>query len=173
MANIDKADFVGPADVVAARFQDRTEADAVRTKIEAMGYSPEEVSYVANPEKCSATFTDPGSHWARMALGGAAVGGAGAGSLGAVVGAVSLGSAAFLGPVGLVAGAAIGGVVGLLLGAGLPDGTAQTCAQAVEDGSLVMVVQTHAGDTDRVRAALGRHIIGDQRDDYNAATPTP
>jgi hypothetical protein len=168
---IDDADLVGPAEVVAARFHDRAQADEVRANIEALGYGPAEVSYIADPSKGSYPFTEPGSHWANFARGGALVGGVGAGALGTAVGVVTLGSAAILGPIGLIAGVAIGGVVGLMLGAGMPAKTAQACAAAIDAGAVLMVVQTHAGDTDRVRAALGDHIIGDETDDYTAATP--
>jgi hypothetical protein len=173
MSTVDAADLVGPAEVLAARFHDRAEADAVRAKIEALGYGPDEVSYATDPSRCSYTFTEPGSHWARFAVSGAAIGGVGAGALGTAVGAVTLGSVAFLGPFALIAGTVIGGVVGLMTGAGMPAKQAQACERAIADGAVVMFVQTHAGDTDRVVAALGKHIIATESDDFTAATPTP
>jgi hypothetical protein len=110
MSIVDETDLVGPAEVVAARFHDRAEADGVRANVKALGYGPAEVSYITDPSKCSYTFTEPGSHWANFARGGAVLGGVGAGALGTAVGVV-------------------------------------------------------------VRAALGTHIIGDEQDDYTAATP--
>ena len=172
MSTGNDADFVGPAEVLAARFQNRAEADAVRAKIEAMGYDPAEVSYMTDPVRCSSTFTEPGSHWQKMVLGGVTIGGVGSGALGAAVGAAT-GGLAVLGPIGLVAGAVIGGAVSMLISFGVADDTAVACAKAIDDGALVMVVQTHAGDNARVRAALGSHVIGGDTDEFTAGTPTP
>jgi uncharacterized membrane protein len=157
---------VGPAEVLAARFQTRAEADPVREKIQGLGYDPMEVSYIADASKCSFTFDEPGSHWNKMGIRGVVSGAATGGIVATAMTGLGLGSLVFLGPVGAAAAAAIGGVVGLLLGAGLDSDAALACESAVNDGAVVMIVQTHSGDEDRVRAILGEHIIGVEKDEY-------
>jgi len=153
----------GNAEVIGARFQTRQEADAVRATIESWGYDPKEISYILDRAKCSSSFDEPGSHWRRATAQGI-VGGA---AFGGIAGEIAtIGSVALVGPIGLAAGGVIGGVVGLLLGAGLDSDKAVACEAAVADGALVMVVQTHAGDSDRVRALLGTHIIAEEPDTY-------
>lgn len=153
----------GKAEVFAASFKTRDEADVVRKAIEAMGYDPKEISYIVDAASCSSTFDEPGSHWRQMGIGGVVAGGAAGAVAGAVIG---LGSILFLGPVGAAIGAVSGGVIGTLLGAGMDSDQAAACEKAVKNGSLVMVVQAHAGDVERVRAALGDHIIAEEPDDY-------
>jgi hypothetical protein len=151
------------ADVLGARFDTRAEADVVRRSIEALGYDPKEVSYIVDTTLCSSTFDEPGSHWREMGIKGLFGGGA----FGAVAGVVAgLGSIALLGPIGAIAGAATGGVVGLLLGAGLASDQAIACENAIKAGALLMVVQTHAGDSERVRRLLGDHVVADEKDEY-------
>ena len=156
----------GPANVYAARFDTLHDADAVRSKLQAIGYDPLEISYISDPEKCAFTFDAAGSHVtktaAEVAVGVAAVGGV----TGAAFGAVALGSVVFLGPIGVIVGGAIGGVVGVLLGAGHDSDQALACEKAIDAGSLVMSVQAHSGDDDRVRAILGDRVIGTEHDVY-------
>jgi uncharacterized membrane protein len=150
----------GIVDVLAASFKTRDEADPVKKAIEAMGYDPKEVSYVIDAATCSSSFNEPGSHWRQMGLGGVVAGGA----VGAVTTAV-FGSILLLGPIGVGIGALSGGVIGLLLGAGMQSDQATACEKAVKDGSLVMIVQPHPGDADRIRALLGDHIIAEADDE--------
>jgi hypothetical protein len=156
----------GPAEILAARFETRDAADAVRRQVESAGYDPAEISYISDASKCSFTFDSAGNHVTRSGLGGIVSGG----SLGAVftagASAFGLGSLVLLGPIGLAAGAAIGGVVGVLLGFGMASKQATACASAIDNGSLVMAVQTHAGDQQRVRALLGDHLIAVEADTY-------
>jgi hypothetical protein len=156
----------GPAEVLAARFDDRDAAEALGRQLVALGYDPAEISYISDAAKCSFTFDGMGKHVARSSLGGIA----GGATLGAAVSAtasiVGLGSLVLLGPVGLAAGAVIGGVVGVLVGAGMNSSQAVACEGAIGDGSLVMAVQTHAGDQLRIRAILGPHLIAAEEDTY-------
>lgn len=156
----------GPAEVLAARFEARDAADAIRRRLESIGYDPAEISYISDASKCAFTFDAAGNHVTRSGLSGIA----GGGSLGAAVsgGAVAfgLGSFVFLGPIGIAAGAAIGGVAGALLGFGMTSDQAVACERAIGDGSLVMAVQTHAGDQQRVRAMLDDHLIAVEQDTY-------
>jgi hypothetical protein len=161
---------VGEAEVLAARFDTLAEADSVREKIEALGYDPLEVSYITDPTKCSFTFGDPGSDWAKMGIRGVAGGGAVGAALTAAMGALGLGSIVLVGPIGVAAAAAMGGFVGVLLGAGMDSDQAKACEDAINAGALIMVVQTHSGDQERVRAALGKHIVAVEKDEYTAQT---
>jgi hypothetical protein len=156
----------GPAEVLAARFETRDAADVVRRQLESIGYDPAEISYISDASKCSFTFDGAGNHVARTGLGGIVGGGSLGAALSAGASAFGLGSLVFLGPVGLAAGAAIGGVVGVLLGFGMTSEQAAACEGAIDTGSLVMAVQTLAGDQQRVRALLGNHLIAVERDTY-------
>jgi len=156
----------GPAEILAARFETREAADAVRRQLESAGYDPAEISYIGDASKCSFTFDSAGNHAASAGLGGIVGGGSLGAALSAGASAFGLGSLVFLGPVGLAAGAAIGGVVGVLLGFGMTSKQAAACAGAIDKGSLVMAVQTHAADQQRVRAVLGDHLIAVEPDTY-------
>ena len=156
----------GPAKVFAARFDKRDDADATRSKLQALGYDPKEISYISDPEKCAFAFDGSGGQVgtsaAKGALGGVALGG----GMSAAFVALGLGSVVFLGPIGVVAGVAVGGLVGVLVGAGLDSDQALACEKAVREGSLVMSVQAHAGDDERVGALLGDRVIATQDDIY-------
>lgn len=150
------------AEVYAARFETRDEADVIRNAIEAIGYDPKDISYILDPRTCSSSFDEPGSHWRQMTIGGIVAGGA-IGAVGSA--AIDLGSVLVLGPIGLLAGAGIGGVVGVLLGASMESNQAAACEKAIKSGALVMVVQAHLGDGERVRTVLGKHLIAEEADD--------
>jgi uncharacterized membrane protein len=160
--------MVQNAEVLGARFATRSEADVVRTAVEALGYDPMEVSYIADAATCSSTFDEPGSHWQKMGLGGSLGGGTLAGVGGAIAG---IGTVAFLGPVSALIGVVTGGIIGVLVGAGLDSDNAVACANEIKAGELVLVVQTHSGDSGRVRAALGDHLIAAENDTFVASTP--
>jgi hypothetical protein len=156
----------GPATVFAAHFQSRAEAEVVHDKIISLGYDPIEVSYITDASKCSYTFDGPSNRWAESGTKGL-VGGASLGvGVSGVAAALDLGSMLLLGPIGIAIGLAVGGVVGGLLGAGLNSDQASACETAIEEGGLVMAVQAHTGDSDRIRVALGRHIIATKEDVY-------
>jgi hypothetical protein len=156
----------GPAEVLAARFESRDAAEVVGRQLESIGYNPAEISYISDASKCSFTFDGAGNHVAISGLGGIAGGGALGAAVSAGASALGLGSLVFLGPVGLAAGAAISGVVGVLLGFGMTSDQAAACADAIDKGSLVMAVQTHAGDQQRVRDLVGTHLIAAESDTY-------
>jgi uncharacterized membrane protein len=156
----------GPAEVLAARFDTRDAADAVRRQIESIGYDPAEISYISDAAKCSFTFDSAGNRVTSSGLGGIAGGGSVGAAVSAGASALGLGSLVFLGPIGIAAGAAIGGVVGVLLGFGMTSQQATACEGAIGEGSLVMAVQTHAGDQKRVRTLLGTHLIAAEPDTY-------
>ena len=156
----------GPAEILAARFENDEAADAVRRQVESAGYDPAEISYISDASKCSFTFDSAGNHVTGSGLGGLIGGGSLGAAFSAGASAFGLGSLVFLGPVGFAAGAAIGGVVGVLLGFGMTSKQAAACAGAIDEGSLVMAVQTHAGDQQRVRALLGDHLIAVEADTY-------
>ena len=156
----------GPARIYAARFDNRDAADAVRAKLEALGYDPLEISYISDPEKCSFTFDGMGSHVMKAATEGVVGGAALGGGVSAAFGVLGLGSIVLLGPIGIVAGVAMGGLIGVLLGAGLDSDQALACEKAVKAGSLIMAVQAHTGDDNRVRAALGDRVIFSEDDVY-------
>jgi hypothetical protein len=156
----------GPAEVFAAHFQSSAQADIVRAKIESMGYDPREISYISDPSKCDFAFDGTGTHWAKAGLEGLAGGGIVGAGVSAGISVLTLGSIVVLGPIGIAVGAATGTVIGVLLGAGLSSDQAVACENAVNGGSLVMTVQAHAGDQDRVRSALGDHIIAVEDDRY-------
>ena len=160
--------LIGNAEVLAARFHTRAEADRVREEIEALGYDPLEVSYIADPTKCSFMLDAPGSHWAKMGMRGLSGGGAVGAAISVAMGALGLGSVVAMGPIGAAAAAAMGGVVGILLGAAMDSDQAKACEDAINAGALVMVVQTHSGDEGRVRGALDGHIIAVEKDEYTA-----
>lgn len=156
----------GRAKIFAARFDDRSDAGAVRRKLESLGYDPAEISSISDPEKCSFTLDGAGNRVPRAGaeglLGGAVFGG----GVGATTAALGLGGLVILGPIGTITGLLVGGLVGLLLGAGLDSDQAAACRKAVTGGSLVMTVQAHTGDDERVAAALGRHVIATEDDVY-------
>jgi hypothetical protein len=156
----------GPAEILAARFETGDAADVVRRQLESAGYDPAEISYISDASKCSFTFDSAGNHVVRSGLGGIVGGGSLGAALGAGASGFGLASLVFIGPVGLAIGAAIGGVVGVLLGFGMTSKQAAACAGAIDNGSLVMAVQTHAGDQQRVRALLGDHLIAVEADTY-------
>jgi hypothetical protein len=152
------------AHVFAARFVSREDTDAMRAKLETLGYEPNEISYISDPEKCSFTFDDTGSHVGRASLEGVAGGAALGAGVSVGFGALGMGSALVLGPIGLLAGVAIGGFVGVLLGAGLNSDQALACEKAVRSGSLVMTVQAHPGDDARIRELLAPNVIAAEED---------
>jgi hypothetical protein len=156
----------GSAEVLAARFDNRDAAETVARQLTATGYDPAEISYISDKSKCSFTFDGVGNHAGRAALEGIAGGGAFGAAVSATAGIAGLGSLVLLGPVGLAAGAVMGGVIGVMLGAGLNSSQATACEAAIGDGSLVMAIQTHAGDQARVRSILGPHLIAAEEDTY-------
>jgi uncharacterized membrane protein len=161
----------GPARIYAARFNNRADADAVRTKVESFGYDPAELSYISDCEKCSFTLDAAGSHVARAGTTGIVGGALFGGGVGTAVGALGFGSLVVLGPVGAAIGIGAGGVIGLLLGFGVDSDVATACEEAIKAGSLVMTVQAHAGDDDRIVAALADHVIGTEDDVYLYNSP--
>jgi hypothetical protein len=166
------SEFIGPAEILAARFQNPNDADLVGRKIEALGYDPRELSFISDATKCSFTFDGIGAH-ARKASAEGIVGG---GAVGAAIGAgavvLGAGGLVLLGPVALLTGAVIGGVNSALLGLGVSSDQAVACENAVNAGSLVMTVQARAGDSAAVRAILGDHLIASENDTYYGGTAT-
>jgi hypothetical protein len=156
----------GPAEVLAARFDNREAAEAVAKQLTSVGYDPAELSYISDASKCSFTFDGVGNHPGRATLEGIAGGGAFGAAVSATASVAGLGSLVLLGPVGLAAGAVMGGVIGVMLGAGLNSSQAAACEAAIGDGSLVLAIQTHAGDQARVRSILGPHLIAAEEDTY-------
>lgn len=160
------SEVVGPAEVVAARFDNQHDADVVRLKLEELGYDSRELSFISDAKKCSFTFDGIGDHSAKAAAEGI-VGGSVAGTaLGAAAAVLGAGGLVLLGPIGLLTGAAIGGMTGVLLGLGLNSDQAVACEDAVSQGSLVMTVQARAGGSAAVRSALGDHVIASEKDEY-------
>ncbi len=152
------------AEVFGARFDTRNEADSVRTAIEAAGYDPSELSYILDSSVCSSTFDEVGSHWRAGPIGGVVAGGALGLGTAAGMAAAGFGSGILLlGPIGALIGAATGGIVGFILGAALASpAQASACEAAVNDGALVLIVQTHPGDAARIRGLLGKHLIAEE-----------
>jgi uncharacterized membrane protein len=160
------SEFVGRAEIVAARFGNQNDADIARLKLENLGYDPRELSFISDATKCSFTFDGIGSHGAKAAADGIVGGGAFGAALGAGATVLGAGGLVLLGPIGLVTGVVLGGVSGLLLGLGLSSDQATACEEAVNDGSVVMTVQAHAGDSAAVRSALGDRVIAVESDRY-------
>ncbi len=100
----------GPATIYGARFENFAEADAVRSKLQSLGYDPREISYISDPEKCSFTFDGAGSHVPKAAAEGMVGGAAVAAALAQHSQRSALEASPFFGPIGIVAGLAIGGL---------------------------------------------------------------
>jgi len=158
--------LTGPARIYAARFDSRADADTMRTKLESLGYDPAELSYISDPEKCSFSLGGAGSHVGKAGAEGLVSGAAIGGAASVAIAALGLGSIVLLGPISVAAGVAMGGTVGLLLGFGLESDQAKACENAVNAGSLVMTVQAHAGDDERIVSALADRVIGTEDDVY-------
>jgi len=56
---------------------------------------------------------------------------------------------------GAVTGAVAGGLIGALVGLGLPKEDAEYYNEAIEKGGILLAVQAHDGDQDRVEELLG------------------
>ncbi len=157
---------IGKARIFAARFDDRASAEVVSTELVLLGYDPAEFSYISDPEKCAFVLDAPGGHVVKTAAGAMLAGAVFGGGTGAVTGALGAGSILLLGPVGLTVGLGVGGIIGILLGFGVNSDQAEACEAAVRAGSLVMTVQAHSGDEDRIARALAHHVIATEDDTY-------
>lgn len=137
---------------VTAVFSSRTLSDTALVRLEAAGYTKDQVTMLVTKETQSKHFViDEDSKAGEGAIEGAAIGGLSAalylalGSVGAlfVPGLNIVVSGALIGALtGLGAGAVTGGLVGALVGLGVPEHEAKIMEDTVNKGAILIAVET-------------------------------
>jgi hypothetical protein len=147
-------------------YEDRTSAESAVARLHALGYDDDEISVMMNDQTRARDFAEEtGSKASTGAATGAAVGGglgaiiAGLTATGSVAAIVGTGGAAtplVVGPLaaalaGLGAGGVAGGVLGALIGAGIPEHKAKQYADRLNDGGILLGVQSRPETREQLR----------------------
>jgi tetrahydromethanopterin S-methyltransferase subunit C len=168
-----------------AIFQNREQAEAAVTELEAHGFPPAELSIVADQRYGGTLIDELGANDAPAVTGGNAIqqeenlgavetgikAGAGLGAVaGAIAGAalvgVTTGGIGLLvaGPIagalaGGVTGAAVGGLTGALIGMGIPREDAMRLEERVAAGSILVMFKEDESRAPEVEEIMNRHGV--------------
>jgi hypothetical protein len=166
------------AHMVMAAFTSQAHADEAVRELETSGYDPKNISLITK-ERTGTADDGPAAEAVEGATSGAvtgtAVGGlagllAGAGVIPALAGLLIGGPvAAFLGATGVIAttisgavtGAVAGGLIGALVKLGLPEETATSYNDIVEDGGMVVGVPVEGDRQQEVMDIMDAHSAQD------------
>lgn len=147
-------------------YYDRASADDAIARLQALGYTPEEISVMMKDQDRAKDFAEEtGTKAAEGTVTGGVIGGAlgaiiagltATGSIAAIAGTGGLAAPLVAGPLaaalaGLGAGALTGGVIGGLVGAGIPEDRARTYEEGLNRGGMLLGVNPKDDSRDRVR----------------------
>jgi hypothetical protein len=150
-------------------FHDRADAESAVEQLHDLGYTHDEISVMMSDQTRSRDFAEAtGSKAAEGATTGGIVGGAigailagvtATGAILAVAGTGGLAAPIVVGPLaavlaGLGAGGLAGGIIGALVGAGIPEERARVIESGLKEGGILVAVQPHMGDEERVARIL-------------------
>lgn len=158
---------------IVGLFDTGAEAEAAVRDLQAVGFTADEISVVANNAAGALRVDDDDSGTrAEETAGNAAVGGTVVGGgigllmglgllfipgIGPVAAAGSLATALGMGALGAGVGAATGGLAGALIGAGIPEHEAGVYAEGVRRGGTLVMVETNDDRAALAVDALERH----------------
>ena len=155
-------------------FTDRADAENAVTRLQALGYTQDEISVMMHDDTRAREFAAAtGSKAAEGVGAGAVVGGslgvivASAATMAGVTAVVSTGGLAFpfvVGPLaavlaGLGGGAVAGGIVGGLVGAGIPKEQAEHYEKSLGAGGILLGVDARPENRERVRDILKPRVF--------------